>query len=157
MASLRPWTPEDDATLRRLHGSGMALHSIAKAMKRSKDTVAKHAVPLGLDFDRTATAVATEAAKKDAKARRAALELAVLADLEEARKRVGRAESAREFQAVAQGMDALMRSYVNLLRQATDDGGLGEARSIVGAILGAIRGSVEGEPRLNPTAAKTEV
>lgn len=46
-------------------------------------------------------------------------------------------------------MDALMRSYVNLLRQEPDDGGMAESQGIVGAILGAIRTSVDGVERMN--------
>ncbi len=143
------WVPEEDTTLRLLHGQGLALHSIARKMQRSKATVAKHAATLGLDFDRSVTAKATAAAQTDAKARRAALGLAILGDLETARIRLGKAESAREFQNAAQGMDALMRSYVNLLRQEPDDGGMAESQGIVGAILGAIRTSVDGVERMN--------
>jgi hypothetical protein len=157
MTSPRPWTPEDDATLRRLHGEGVALHSSAKQMGRAKQTVSSHAEALGLSFDREGTAAATRAAVTDAKARRTALGMAMLADLEEARKRIGASESAREFQAAAQGMDALMRSYVALLRTEPDDGGFGEAQGIVGKILAAITLSVDGLPRLNPSAPREEV
>lgn len=154
MTAPKPWSPAEDTTLRRLHGQGLALHSIAGKMHRSKATVAKHAEALGLGFDRTATASATAAAQTDAKARRAALGLALLGDLETSRSRLSKADSPREFQSAAQGLDALMRSYVNLLRQEPDDGGLAETRSIVGVLIGAIRASVEGDDRMNPTAPR---
>jgi hypothetical protein len=151
MTAPRAWTQGEDLKLRQLHSSGAALHSIASEMHRSKQTISKHAQAAGLSFSRTSTAAATEATVLDAKSRRAALGLALLGDLEEARKRIGESQSAREFQSAAQGMDALMRSYVNLLRTEPDDGGLGEARGMVGIILAAVQGSVDGVPRLNPT------
>ncbi len=151
MTAPRPWSQADDLKLRELHLAGMALHSIATEMRRGKQTVSRHAQDLGLSFSRTSTVAATEAAVLDAKSRRAALGLAMLGDLEEARKRIGESQSAREFQSAAQGMDALMRSYVNLLRTEPDDGGLGEARGMVGFILAAVKGSVDGVPRMNAT------
>lgn len=125
-------------------------------MGRAKQTGSRHSEKLALAFDRSLTVAATKVAKVDAKARRTALELALLGDLEGARERFAMAVSARESKAKAQGVDALMRSYVNLLRQSADDDALAEGRGIVGAILGAIQISVEGETRLNCTAAESQ-
>lgn len=157
MAPPRSWTPSEERVLARLHREGLSLREIAKRMSRSADTISRHAAQAGLSFDRSVTVAATLATTVDAKARRAALGIAMLADLETARLRIGVSESAREFQATTQGIDALMRAYVNLLRQEPGDGGLGEAQGIVGVILAAVRGSVDGLPRLNPTAPSAEV
>jgi hypothetical protein len=152
-----PWAESETVTLRALHGQGLSLGRIAKQMGRSRETVARRASEGGLQWDRSLTEAATKAAVADAKARRTMLSLAILGDLEEARLRIGTSESAREFQSASQGMDALMRSYVSLVRMEPDDGGLGEAQSIVGRILAAVSLSVEGLPRLNPTAPRAEV
>ncbi|MFZ3556460.1 MULTISPECIES: helix-turn-helix domain-containing protein [unclassified Streptomyces] len=66
-------TDEERAEIIRLHGEGHGRNEIARLTRRSQRTVSLIAEELGLDFDRTATAVATEARKIDAKARRAAL------------------------------------------------------------------------------------
>lgn len=153
----RPWDESEAKQLVELHGQGASLREIARQMRRSKDTISRRAVSAGLSFDRSVTAEATKAAKEDAKARRTALELNMLGDLEVARLRFGKAQTPREFQSVAQGMDALMRSYVNLLRQSPDDGGLEEAQGILGKIFAAVTVSVEGQPRMNPTAPRLEV
>jgi hypothetical protein len=116
VTSPRPWTEEDDATLRRLHGSGLALHSISKEMKRAKDTVSKKAAALGLSFDRTVTAAATHAARVDAKSRQATLELGLLTDVEKSRLMFGGIETMRDFQAFEQGLDATVRAYANFKR-----------------------------------------
>lgn len=54
-------------------------------MSRSKDTISRHAARIGLDWNRTSTVVATQAAIIDAKARRAKLALDLLADAERLR------------------------------------------------------------------------
>lgn len=66
-----PFEEEEFLELRRLHAEGKGRNEIATLMKRSPRTVSVYAEQLGLAFDRTATAVATEAKKVDAKARRA--------------------------------------------------------------------------------------
>jgi hypothetical protein len=151
VTSPRPWTEEDDATLRRLHGSGMALSSISKEMGRAKATVSKHADSLGLSFDRTITAAATHAAKVDAKSRQATLELGLLTDVEKSRLMFGGIETMRDFQAFGQGLDATVRAYANFKRTIPDDGGLEESKGIVGAIFGAVLFTVraKGFGRLN--------
>jgi len=62
---------------------------------------------------------------------------------------LGDAGTARDFQATAQGLDSLVRAYVNLFKLEPDDGGLGEVQGMVGGILAAIFASVDGVPRMN--------
>ncbi len=85
MPSLRPWTTDEDATLRQLHAEGKSLHAIAGIMGKSKPTVSVHAKTLGLTWDRTRTANATQARSIDAKARRASLQVSLLEDAERLR------------------------------------------------------------------------
>lgn len=86
MAAPRPWEPTETDTLRALHGDGLSLNAIAKRMSRSKDVVSRRAADLGLNWDRTRTAVATQAVILDAKARRAALQMNLLEDAERLRR-----------------------------------------------------------------------
>lgn len=69
----KPFTEKERNTLRRLHAEGKSRNQIATLMRRSSRTISVYAEQLGLTFDRTKTAVATEARKTDAKARRAAI------------------------------------------------------------------------------------
>lgn len=73
MAAKKTVTDADRDQLRELHAEGHGRNEIARRMKRSPRTISVLAEELGLDFDRTHTAVATEARKVDAKARRAAI------------------------------------------------------------------------------------
>ncbi|MET9465813.1 helix-turn-helix domain-containing protein [Streptomyces sp. NPDC006544] len=63
-------TPEELDTLRRLHAEGKGRNEIARLMDRGQRTISIYAERLGLSFDRTATAVATEARVIDSRARR---------------------------------------------------------------------------------------
>ena len=71
----RPVTDEDRQAVRRLAGQGLGRNAIARELKRSPRTISVIAAELDppVLFDRTMTAVATEARVIDAKARRAAL------------------------------------------------------------------------------------
>lgn len=69
----RPITDEDRKRVRELHAQGLGRNAIAREMGRGRRSVSDLAAEMGLTFDRTATAVATEARKIDAAARRAAL------------------------------------------------------------------------------------
>lgn len=64
-------TDEERAEIRRLHAEGHGRNEIARRVGRGKRTVSRVAEDLGLSFDRTATAIATEAKVIDARARRA--------------------------------------------------------------------------------------
>ena len=69
----RPWTPDEDTRLRELHGQGQALHTIARTMGRSKDTISRKAQALGLSWSRERTAAAAQAVAVDNRARRQAI------------------------------------------------------------------------------------
>ncbi|MEC3977887.1 helix-turn-helix domain-containing protein [Amycolatopsis sp. H20-H5] len=81
-------TNEDRERVRALHAAGRNRNQIAKDIGRSGATVSKIARELGLSFDRSATAAATEAKVIDAKARRAALAVALLGDAERLREQL---------------------------------------------------------------------
>lgn len=75
-------TQVDDEKVRALHAQGLGRNEIARQIGRGPRTVTRIAERLGLEFDRTATAVATEARVIDSRARRAAL-LSSLYDIAE--------------------------------------------------------------------------
>ncbi|WP_108990434.1 helix-turn-helix domain containing protein [Streptomyces coelicoflavus] len=68
-----PVTEAELQQIRELHAQGKGRNEISRIVGRSLRTISVHAEQLGLTFDRTATAVATEARKVDAKARRTAI------------------------------------------------------------------------------------
>lgn len=76
------WTDEEDQAIRDGHAAGKSLTATAKGMGVAKAVVSRRAAVLGLDWDRTRTAVATHARGIDAKARRADLQLRALARAE---------------------------------------------------------------------------
>lgn len=131
--------------------AGGGRNEVAREVGVSGRTVSVVAEKAGLTFDRTQTRKATEARLVDAKARRATLGLEMLGDLEEARLRLAEATGARDFQLTAQGLDALTRAYSNMLKLDLGDGGMEEARGLLGTIIGAIKLSAEGQPLMNPT------
>jgi hypothetical protein len=63
-----------------LHAAGKSRAAIARELKRSPSTVGRVADALGLSWDRTATAAATEARQVDLAARRAELAATLLDD-----------------------------------------------------------------------------
>ncbi|QTU45632.1 helix-turn-helix domain-containing protein [Streptomyces scabiei] len=71
----RPVTDEDHQAVRRLAAQGLGRNEIARQLNRSPRTISTIAEALDppVTFDRTMTAVATQARVIDAKARRAAL------------------------------------------------------------------------------------
>jgi hypothetical protein len=81
----RPITDEDYEAVRDLHAQGLGRNAIARQIHRSGRTVSKLAAELGLSFDRSPTAIATEARVADGRARRAALAQALLEDAERMR------------------------------------------------------------------------
>ena len=90
MPAPRPWEPVETDALRDLHSQGLSLNAIAKRMSRSKDVISRRAADLGLNWDRSRTAVATQAVVADAKARRAALQVSLLGDAENLRRELWR-------------------------------------------------------------------
>ncbi|MFK0062630.1 helix-turn-helix domain-containing protein [Streptomyces werraensis] len=121
-----PVTPEERAEIIRLHGEGKGRNEIARLVGRAQRTVTLICEEENLTFDRTATAVATEARKTDAKARRAAIIDRAYARVEKLLDRLDEAESG-EFQFTA--------STVNGIETATLDHVPGqEEKALAGAI-----------------------
>lgn len=88
MGTPRPWTDAESDTLRQLHAQGKSLTEAAKIMGRGKATLSNKSPALGINWDRTQTAAATEAKVEDARSRRATLQLGLLADAERLRTQV---------------------------------------------------------------------
>lgn len=87
----RPVTAEDFDQVRELHAQHLSRNEIAKRLGRSGRTVSRIAADLGLSFDRANDPhlrKATEARKADARARRAALAVALLEDAERLRQQI---------------------------------------------------------------------
>ncbi len=81
-----PVTDTDRDQVRDLHAEGLSRNEIARRINRSGRTVSRIADELGLQFERgEQDREATEARKVDAKARRAALAVALLDDAERLR------------------------------------------------------------------------
>lgn len=68
-----PLSRKEISELKRLHSLGLGRNAIARQLGRSLRAVSVHSERLGLTYDRTATAAATEAKMQDARARRAAI------------------------------------------------------------------------------------
>lgn len=88
----KPVTDDERAEVRRLHAEGNSRNAIARTLGRSPRTVSLIAEDLGLSFDRTATAVATQARVIDSKARRAILVQRYLDQAEKILDRLDRTE-----------------------------------------------------------------
>lgn len=88
MAAPVPWTDAEDAQLRELAAAGVSIRKMADAVDRHQSSVKRRLDRLGIHLDRTQTAAATQAKVIDAKARRAALELALLEDAERLRSQI---------------------------------------------------------------------
>lgn len=84
----REVTDADHQAVRELHAQGLGRNEIARRLGRSGQTVSKIAASLGLDFDREAARVATEARVIDARARRAELAFKLLDDAERMRQQL---------------------------------------------------------------------
>lgn len=83
-----PVTDADHQRVRELHAQGKSRNAIAEEIGRSGRTVSRIAKELGLTFDRERTRAATEAKKDDARAKRAALALALLDDAQRLRRQL---------------------------------------------------------------------
>lgn len=111
-------------------------NEIARAVGVSPTTVTRIAKEERLTFDRSKTAQAVQVVSIDAKARRKALGARLLSDMEEARLRLTRESQARGFAAVAQGLDALSRSYANLAKlDGPDTTEMEQMRSAMGSFM----------------------
>lgn len=126
--------------------AGRGRNEIAKTVGCSGRTVSNIVKDAGMSFDRQDAIVATQARAADAKKRRIDLGADLLGDLEEARIRVGQTITAREFQQIAQGMDALMRAYVNLLKYEPDQDQMEVARGLLAGFFAAVQTTAEPMP-----------
>jgi len=141
-----PLTPEQREQIVDLAKLGRGRNEIARTVGCSPTTVTKVAKAHKVTFDGSITATATSARAADAKARRTALGLDMLGDLEDARLRLEHAGTARDFQLTAQGIDALSRAYTNLLKLDPGDGGLSEARGLMAGFFAAVSTAAEPMP-----------
>lgn len=170
----RKWGKAEDEELLRLHGEGLPANQIRKRMGWALETVQRHSKRLGLSYDRSMMVAAIEATKADHKVRRRNLAQQWLTILEQQTERLIDVDSSKPFETVqkqmggidvdaavsfippsdlrlmSQALSSLSTALANL-EKLDQDGGLGEARGLVGSLLGLLRVSVEGEERLNPT------
>lgn len=147
--------PEERAEIIRLARAGTGRNEIARLTKRSLRTVSLICEEENISFDRTATAVATEAKKVDAKARRAAIVQRLYARVED---NLARLETAGQGDfkyttSTGQGIDtvtldhvpgqeekayaAAISQYLNQaarLEQLDGDPGVDAARSMLGTL-----------------------
>ena len=75
-----PISDDERRRIRELHAAGMSRNAIARSIGRSYAGVTRVCQEMGLDFDRSKTAVAVESAQIDAKARRLQLQMDLLED-----------------------------------------------------------------------------
>lgn len=156
------WTPDQEAELRHLHGQGLTLTAIAKQMGRDKGSVSRKAKTLGLPWDRSHTAAATQAKVADTKARRAQLKLDLLEDAARLRKQLWEeityvdhggkffervdwtlpeptpTDKLKLVQAVSQAIGSYDR-----LEKLDGDGGVADAVGMLDKIADAIRATAE--------------
>lgn len=151
MAASQEIPDADRDRILELHAQGMSRNDIAREVGRSGSTVTKVVHAAGLSFDRTSTQAATQAKKADAAALRAQLELDYLADAQRLRQQIWQpheyfdwggkdhdfdthttteptpVDKLKLMQASTSAMTASLR-----IEQARADGGVTEARSLVG-------------------------
>lgn len=101
--AVNPWTDAETAKLRELHAAGRSMHSIAAEMKRSKQTVSTHSVEIGLTWDRSKTAAATEARVIDFKARRTSIVARMYDDTEHVLTQLENGRNGKGWQSILKG------------------------------------------------------
>lgn len=155
-SSPRPVTDETRADVRRLHGEGLGRNAIARELGRSPRTVSLICEELGLTFDRTAAAAATEARMVDVRARRAditerlyAQAERILARLEKPQHRIrevsfGKVVTYEVDELPAQDVRNLMVAVSTATTQAAkmealaSDNGLADAKSMLGQLAAGL-------------------
>lgn len=158
---MRPVTDETRAQVRQLHDEGHGRNEIARRLDRSPRTVSVLCEEMGLDFDRTATAVATEARKVDARARRMAL---VDRFYEQAHRQLDRLERDEHVvketsfgkvltftidEPTAQDVRSLMQAAASASTQAAklealdNDTGIESAQSMLGSLAAGLTAAYE--------------
>lgn len=109
-----PVTDEERAEIRRLHAEGVGRNEIARRIGRGPRTVSEFCEKEGLSFDRTATAVATQAKVIDAKARRTAIIQRLYARVEATLDRLDKAADGgfKYTTSTGQGIDTISLDHV---------------------------------------------
>jgi hypothetical protein len=165
VAAPRPLTTAEMARIRELHAAGHGRNAIARELRRSPDTISRACAQLGLDFDRSASEVATAARVADARARRARLQLELLDDAERLRAQIfapttvfafgGRDNVYNERQVVQPPVrdqrdlvHAVSTAVAASLRLAEHDADTGadDAKSMLGALAAGLRAAYEAMP-----------
>lgn len=177
-APKKQWDASDDDELRRLHAQGLPLNQLYKKMSKGwgRATVGRHAEALNLSFDRTPMVAAIEASQQDRKVRRAAVidrlyfivekeseRLAVVHEGKTYRTLVpvGAGEQrpkdldfipAGDLRSASNALSGLL-GRIEALEKIDADGGMAEAKGLVGSILGALRAAAgqSGWERINPS------
>lgn len=111
-----PVTDTERDEVRRLHAAGTTRNDIARILKRSPNTISRICADLGLSFDRSAVAAATEARKADAKAKRSELELLLLDDARRLRAQIWEKHEYREYG----GKEFVLRKWTQAQPTPTD-------------------------------------
>jgi transposase-like protein len=167
MATGTPLTPEERDRIVQLAADGMSRNDIVRETGRAAGTVTKVVRDAGGGFDRTATVAATKAKQVDAKARRAALKLNLLADAEQLRLRLWEPAEvvlstpkgparvtldlppARDARDIMGAVQAAVRSHVDLDRLDVSDGAE-NAKSMLGQLGEALQIVVEQADQAEP-------
>ena len=168
----RRWGENDTNQLRQLHAQGMSCHNIAKETGWSKATISNKAAKLGLDFDREGTAKATEAYVIDRRHTRAQIIDQLYERTQHLLNQLNAPRTGGHYRTlvpIAPGrQDSINLDHVpstderniansissylakaEALEKIDNDGGMIEAKSLLGNIAQAIKDSVQGQPRLN--------
>ncbi|MEU9714983.1 helix-turn-helix domain-containing protein [Streptomyces sp. NPDC047976] len=152
----QPVTDQTKADVRRLHAEGLGRNAIARELHRSPRAVSVICEELGLTFDRTAAAVATEARMVDIRARRTDIMERLQAQAEKILARLKRQEHrVREVsfgkvvtyeveELPAQDVRNLMVAVSIATTQAAklealaSDGGVNDAKSMLGQLAAGL-------------------
>lgn len=179
MVTGRPMTAAEHARIRKLHAEGKSCSAIASDLGRSKATISLFCKREGLDFSRRGLENAIAATVFDAKATRRRIIEKLYARSEYLIEQMDATKNGGTFttlRKVGMGEEStahlhhvppadeknIANSIVAYLARAEAlekldaDGGMTEAKGMVGHILAAIVESVSGVPRMNVTAPPAE-
>ncbi|MEV0660140.1 helix-turn-helix domain-containing protein [Actinomadura luteofluorescens] len=146
MSTGSPITDADRQRVAQLHGEGKSRNEIARAIGRAQSTVSKIARELGLSFDRSRTAKATEAVQADNKARRTIEARESIAVAAELRQRILGAKGGRDAQGWATAYGIMADKHMAFEQYDADTGSAG-ARSVLGQLaidLGILADQIDG-------------
>ncbi|WP_206315713.1 helix-turn-helix domain-containing protein [Streptomyces sp. C1-2] len=139
-------TPDPRAQVLNLARAGHGRNEVARRTGIPPTTVTRIAAEAGVTFDRSATAVATQARVVDAKARRSILAAGILDDLDDARQHLRDATDAKDLFFAAKAVDALASAHVRLVAVDGPQDGMDEAKSMLGALHEALIGKWGEQP-----------